>query len=654
MRALALVLLLVGGSSLAGSGQAVSPTRKNRTHNQGAVTKPLFEFAPANGAGMGTACACTAVTGRDGEAVVFSRSSPGTCLKTVGIAPQLIATGDLVTCAANQPRVMAGTDGTSVLGQLIEGAGANVAWYSEQIDNPVWSPANAGVAAPIVTANAVNGPCGAPSSTCGMAERVQIPATTSGQYSFVYQSTAIVNPASGFILARGNGMSNTTDLAFFGLGGWHAVNCSYVPTGWTLCLDENFGDVTGGAGAIGFGNFSGLALTGSGDRAAQDFFITSVQLEHGAAASSYMVSAGANGTRSAEPTPYVTLSTPISGPVSIAASFIAPVAGHAYGDGILGLSASAAPTTPGISIQYDATGNAAPPYSAVLPAGMGCYRQVGDLVGYTQDTDGLGGTQSNIGRVWCASSGGAANDLFYGQLAPFYTTASRGFALASSNVVTIGGWSTAAPVIGGVIKLVCADPTRCVGGKIGAVKVAWDGDSIIYGFPNPPTSPAVQLTQLLGPQGKTVTNGGINASTTDECATRWTDLFQGQGYSTLVWSCAVNDIATGNTGSATAATVETTLAAALADGEKVIVTGVMPWKGSSQWSSGKNTEGHTYNTLISAWAGSHGATFVDTSSMGGQGGDPDVLLNIYNSGDYVHPTVAGQHELAVRVQAANP
>lgn len=652
------LLLLVGGASLAGGGQAVSPARKNRTHNQGPV-QVSFEFAPVNGAGMGTACACTIPTGSKHETLTFPpRSSNATCLKTIGTAPQLIANGDLVTCPANRPRVMPGTSGTAVLALLIEDIGVNVALYSEQIDNlAAWAPANSGVAAPVVTANAAQGPCGAASATCGLAERVQIPATTvaGGQYSFWYQSTATVNPASGQIFFRGNGTSSTTGLALYGPNGWHDADCSYVSAGWTQCRNENVGQFGSGVAAIGFGNFSGLAFSGGVDRGAQDFFVWGVDLKNGAAISSYVSSAGTAGTRSAEQPPYVTLGLPISGSVSIAATFITPVAGHAYGDGILGLSASSAPSAPGIAIEYNATGIASAPYSPVVPTSMGCFRQVGDLVGYTQDTLGFGGTQANTGRIWCATSGAAGSQSFYGQLTGFYATSTRGFALAPSNVVVIGGWSMAAPPLNGLIEKVCVrSGSACADGNLQPARIAWVGDSIVYGFPNPSTSPSVQLNQLLGPQGKTVTDLSINGSTTPDCAARWTADVQGHGYATLIWSCAVNDVASGNTGSFTASTVEALATSALNDGERVVITGIMPWKGSSQWSSGKNVEGLAYNSLISAWAADHGATYVDTSSMGGEGGDPDVLLAQYDSADHVHPTVLGQVKVAQLVQAASP
>jgi len=599
---------------------------------------PVFEFAPTSGAGMSAACAGVTPTGSKGEALTWGgRTGSATCLKTAGSSPQLIANGDLVTLSTNQLRVMPGADGTTVLGILVEPAATNVAIRSQQIDNAAWSPANSGVAAPTVTADQAVAPDGTTT-----AERVQVPATTvaGGQYSFVYNSTSSVNPGSGQIFLRGNGTSGTVDLAQYGNGGWHAVACSYVSTGWTLCLNENQGAFGAPMGAIGIGNFSGLAIVGGVNRGAQDVFVWGAQLEQGARASSYIATTSAAVTRNAEPPPYATTKVAISGRATIAASFIAPNAGHAANDGVVGLSPTSSPSdAASIGIEYDATGS------------VGCFRQASDIPTYTFDALGLGGVQSTVDRVWCATSGASGN--FYGKLTAFYTTAVKGFDLASSSVVVLGSWSTAAPPLGGVLKMVCADPTLCAGGALPGTRVAWDGDSIVYGYPQVTTSPAVELSQLIGSQGKIVSDTGENGDRALDCYNHWTARIQGRGFSTLIWSCAVNDMVADATGAATAAQVETALTAALADGEQVIVTGISPWKNSPNWTSGRQTQTDSYNSLISAWAGTHGVAYVDPSPMGGQGGDPAVLLSAY-SYDLVHYSPAGQLEFAQLVQAKNP
>src|SRR5690242_20575791 len=79
------------------------PYRLSRLGQDG---DPTFEFAPANGAGMGAACACTNPTGSKGETMTFTRSSDAMCTK--GNTTSSIANGDLVSCTTNQIRVMPG------------------------------------------------------------------------------------------------------------------------------------------------------------------------------------------------------------------------------------------------------------------------------------------------------------------------------------------------------------------------------------------------------------------------------------------------------------------------------------------------------------------------------------------------------------------
>lgn len=91
----ALVLMM-----LAQMGQPMSRWQPN----QDDTSRALFEFAPTSGAGMGTACACAAITGAKGEAVTTTRTGNATCSKQ-GNASTGIANADLVECAANLPRV---------------------------------------------------------------------------------------------------------------------------------------------------------------------------------------------------------------------------------------------------------------------------------------------------------------------------------------------------------------------------------------------------------------------------------------------------------------------------------------------------------------------------------------------------------------------
>ena len=98
------------------------------------VSYAFFEFAPASGAGMGTACACTTPTGAKGEAMTFTRAGDATCSKQ-GLATTGIANGDLVVCTANQPRVeLSG----GVLGLRVDPSATNVCPRFIDYTNAAW------------------------------------------------------------------------------------------------------------------------------------------------------------------------------------------------------------------------------------------------------------------------------------------------------------------------------------------------------------------------------------------------------------------------------------------------------------------------------------------------------------------------------------
>ena len=107
------------------------------------IVREVVEFAPNDGAGMGTECACAAVTLASGTAVTFTRGSSGTCVNSSG-------TG--FTCGNNLPVV---ESRNGVLGLRIENAATNVLLRSAQLDNAAWT------ATATVTADQYTGPWGA-------------------------------------------------------------------------------------------------------------------------------------------------------------------------------------------------------------------------------------------------------------------------------------------------------------------------------------------------------------------------------------------------------------------------------------------------------------------------------------------------------------
>ena len=110
----------------------------------------FFEFAPASGAGMTQACACTAVTGAKGEAVTVARTGAATCARQAN-ATTGILDGDLVVCSNNnEPRVELVSGAPSL---RAEAAATNVLARFINICDAAW----ANVATPALTGQAVAG-----------------------------------------------------------------------------------------------------------------------------------------------------------------------------------------------------------------------------------------------------------------------------------------------------------------------------------------------------------------------------------------------------------------------------------------------------------------------------------------------------------------
>lgn len=94
----------------------------------------FFEFAPASGAGMGTACACAAVTGAKGEPLTFTRASVAECYSNDGQT--------LTQCSSNQPLVSSGRIDSTLLGLWREEARQNDALYGRDLSQAIWTKVN--------------------------------------------------------------------------------------------------------------------------------------------------------------------------------------------------------------------------------------------------------------------------------------------------------------------------------------------------------------------------------------------------------------------------------------------------------------------------------------------------------------------------------
>ena len=293
----ALLLILIASSAL-GQGRF---DRFNQRTDQGRSTRgfeqssyAFFEFAPASGAGMGTACACTTPTGAKGEALTFTRAGDATCSKQ-GLATTGIANGDLVACTANQPRV---ESSGGVLGLRVEGARTNETLRSQEFENVVWATTVSGVAAPTITANFATAPDGALT-----ADRMQIPACpVVGNASGVNQTSgAIASPSSSSVYLKANSGTPSVSVCMYGIttGTRTCTQFALNTSTWTRAVVPNVTNTGGMNMEIACENRTG-SYTGATNTGAADILVWGAQSEAGAYATSYIPTVAASATRNAD------------------------------------------------------------------------------------------------------------------------------------------------------------------------------------------------------------------------------------------------------------------------------------------------------------------------------------------------------------------
>jgi hypothetical protein len=431
----ALVALVLAGPMLGKSQGLESGPRISDPQDVNPMS-PLFEFAPASGLGMTTACAGTnpsdVIKQAVGTTLTFTRASSATCLKTTGTAPQAIANGDMVTLTNNQPRVMAGTDGTSVRGLLVESGRTNSLLRSQELNNAAWSTESSGVVVPTITADQAVAPDGTTT-----ADRMQIPATSGGNYSAIFQSPAALGVTSAFIFLRGNATSGSTDLCQWNGAGHTCVTCNFVSTSWTLCKNEN---VNGGAASVyTIGNASGL--NGGIARAANDVFAWGGQWEVGTFCSSYIATAGAATPRS-EDLPLFTVAFAAPTTWSMAATWIAP--SNIVPDPFameVNVSAAAA------NNRYDLYIPTSNHYEALIVVGGASFTT--NVVGITPTLAGAVNRLTNFYdgalQSGCANASCASTAQVYTPFAP--------------TQIVVGNFTVGGDAANGVVKQLCYNPT---------------------------------------------------------------------------------------------------------------------------------------------------------------------------------------------------
>ena len=588
------------------------------------------EFAPASGRGMGGECTCSAVTTADGRAISFARASVAECPSNNGQR--------YTQCAVDQPVVSSGTADSSVLGIWHEPARNNYAWWSRDLSQDTWVKTSMTCTKTATgMRNDANG-----ASTCA----------ASGANATVLQSItyAATTQNTSFHLRRRTG-TGTVQVTRDNGGTWSTVT-GLSSTLWKRVVSGSTfgGDVPGCAGGncivipaltSGIANPTiGIRIVTSGDAVDVDF----VQDEETAVPSTPIATVGANGSRAE---PIIDVPSPLSPTASTGFSFSAVgVTGGDFrsggsvmpvnlGDGTLG--STTAPTTYVWPYTPNTTGRVAVDTGGVVSGGATTWdpfyssvSEVSTQMGWHHTGALLKACQRGVCDVGTASTLGT----------PVFTR------------LLLGRRSTAAIThFNGVIKQVCLDASpRCAPTNSGPI--VWVGDSIIYGNASLPLSPPVRLAAL---SNKGVVNAGVSSTGVASCGARY--LASYTTASTLIWSCAVNDLASGSNGTTLATAAQVFLADARSRGIKVIITEVTPWKNSTGWSAATQTQTDAYDASMAAWASSNGATWVATQpTMGGGGGDADVIAVAYESAaaDKIHINAAGALQLATLVNAAAP
>lgn len=179
----------------------------------------FFEFAPSNGAGMGSACACTTPTGAKGEAMTFTRTGDATCSRS-GLATTGIQNGDLVTCAADLPRV---EPSGGVLGLRVEGARTFSLLRFIDIANALW----ANVATPTLTGGQASPWTGALSTSAVQMDDNNA-AAQEGRSQTVTVTAAVAHTMHCYVKA------GTLTSAAISLDGTVATITGLVTTSWSI------------------------------------------------------------------------------------------------------------------------------------------------------------------------------------------------------------------------------------------------------------------------------------------------------------------------------------------------------------------------------------------------------------------------------------
>jgi lysophospholipase L1-like esterase len=130
---------------------------------------------------------------------------------------------------------------------------------------------------------------------------------------------------------------------------------------------------------------------------------------------------------------------------------------------------------------------------------------------------------------------------------------------------------------------------------------------------------------------------------------RLDDLLAEPGLTDVVMLLGTNDLGVGVASVQLLNAVATALHNAQVKHVRLWVCTIIPRVGSL-WSPGSELERLAFNdALRSAWLPEHGGQLIDTDAALRDPADPGELLAVYDSGDHVHPSAEGAHELGITI-----
>jgi hypothetical protein len=254
----------------------------------------FFEFAAASGAGMGSACACTTPTGAKGEPLTFTRTGDATCSRR-GLATTGIANGDLVTCAANLPRV---EPSGGVLGLRVEGARTFSLLRFIDIANALW----ADVGTPTLTGGQASPWTGALSTSAVQMDDIDA-AAQEGRSQTVTVTAAVAHTMHCYVKA------GTLTSAAISLDGTVATITGLVTTSWSIV---EVTDASSSGVAIAARILNGSTAAGTGT-----VIWGGCAVEAGSYRTSIMPTVASAVTRNAETTSLTSTVLPLTGSVAV-------------------------------------------------------------------------------------------------------------------------------------------------------------------------------------------------------------------------------------------------------------------------------------------------------------------------------------------------